>query len=669
MDHGIGKYLGLYEMTFRGRQQEVLSIQYDGNAKLHLPVSQAHLLTRYVGTGARPPRLHRLGGRKWATDRYGVERAVQDVAATMLETQAERESKPGFSFAPDGPWQLEFEGAFPFEETPDQTRAIHDVKKDMERSRPMDRLVCGDVGYGKTEVAMRAAFKAVMAGKQVAILVPTTILAQQHADTFADRMAAFPFTIEMLSRFQTRGRQRAIVSEVREGSIDIVIGTHRLLQKDIAFHDLGLLIVDEEQRFGVDQKERIKRLRTQVDVLTLSATPIPRTLYMSLLGAKEMTTIQSPPRERLPIETVITTNDDPLIRKAILRELNRGGQAFFLHNRVHSIERMHERLRSLVPEARIAIGHGQMNEHELETVMHTFVSGGYDVLLCTTIIESGLDIPNVNTIIVDRADRFGLAELYQLRGRVGRFKRQAYAYLLLPKGVDLIGSARQRIGALSRYAGLGSGFKLALKDLEIRGTGNLLGAEQSGHITTIGFELYCQFLKRTIARIRGEDVPLLVDVDMKLDFITYATADAGRPDAAVIPPSYIDDEDLRVHAYRKLATVASEAEATLLAEEFTDRFGPIPLSLHRLFAIMRARILAASRDIQQVETRGEKIMMVSGGGFVKKGTRFPRFSSDSPDQRLDELIAVIRALPSPEVHRQSLPRRNPPGQSLILEET
>ena len=645
IDHGIGKYLGLFEITFRGRQQEVLTIAYDGSAKLHLPVNHAHLLSRYAGIGARPPRLHRLGGRKWATDRYGAERAVQDLAASLLETQAEREMKPGYSFAPDTPWQLEFEAAFPFEETPDQTSAIAEVKQDMERPHPMDRLVCGDVGYGKTEVAMRAAFKVVMNGKQVAVLVPTTILAQQHAETFASRMVAFPFSIEMLSRFQSKSRQRTIVEDVKKGAVDIVIGTHRLLQKDIAFHDLGLLIIDEEQRFGVEQKEKIKRLRTQVDVLTLSATPIPRTLYMSLLGAKEMSTIQSPPQERLPIETTIATEDSALVRKAILREINRGGQVYFLHNRVHSIERVYHRLDSLVPEARIAIGHGQMNEHELEAVMHTFVAGDIDVLLCTTIIESGLDIPNVNTIIIDRADQFGLAELYQLRGRVGRFKRQAFAFLLLPRGADLVGPARERIGALSRYAGLGTGFKLALKDLEIRGTGNLLGSEQSGHITAVGFELYCQFLKRTVARLRGEEVPPLVDVDMKLDFITYATADAERADAVVIPLDYIEDEDLRVHAYRKLATLASEEEIDRLVEEFADRFGPIPLSLHRLFLVNRARLLAAARDIDQVETRGDKVMMVRQGDFVKEGSRFPRLTGRVPDEMLQELVDIIRGVP------------------------
>ncbi len=644
VDHGIGKYLGLYEMEFQRRRQEVLTLEYHDGARLHLPVTQAHLLSRYVGVGGKPPRLHKMGGRRWANEKIAVEQSVQDLAAGMLETQATRELREGTAFAPDTPWQHEFEAAFPFQETPDQHAAIVAVKADMERARPMDRLVCGDVGYGKTEVAMRAAFKAVMNGKQVAILVPTTILAQQHYDSFSLRMAAFPFTIEMLSRFQTRGAQNDIVRRLPTGSVDIVIGTHRLIQDDIAFKDLGLLIIDEEQRFGVAQKEKLKQIRQLVDVLTLTATPIPRTLYMSLLGTRDMSTIQSPPQERLPIETVVGPTSDDVIRRATLRELNRGGQVYFLHNRVATIEKVGAQLTRLVPEARIAIGHGQMHENELAQVMRDFIAGEYDVLLCTTIIESGVDIPNVNTILIDRADRFGLSELYQLRGRVGRYKHQAYAYLLLPKGGRLIDGAKKRIAALTKYSSLGAGFKLALKDLEIRGTGNLLGSEQSGQITTVGFELYCQFLKRTVARMKGEKVPPLIDVDLKLDFIDFSPTAADSPDSAVIPIDYITDEDMRVHAYRKLATTATEPEVDRLQEEFADRFGPPPPALLRRLKLTRIRILAALRRITLIETREEKIMLTRNNDYIKDGALFPRFKATKTDAKLDDLQRLLRKM-------------------------
>jgi transcription-repair coupling factor (superfamily II helicase) len=644
VDHGIGKYLGLYEVVFQGRRQEVLTIEYAQGARLQLPVSQAHLLTRYVGAGAGAPRLHRLGGKRWSTERLAAESSVRDLAAVMLETQAAREVQAGFMFSADQPWQHEFEAAFPFQETPDQHRAIAEVKHDMERPRPMDRLVCGDVGYGKTEVAMRAAFKAVLDGKQVAVLVPTTILAQQHFDTFTTRTAAFPFIIRMLSRFQTKGEQRRVVDDLASGQVDIVIGTHRLIQKDIRFRDLGLLIIDEEQRFGVEQKEFLKHMRQLVDVLTLTATPIPRTLYMSLMGTRDMSTIQSPPQERLPIQTYVGPASDEIIRRAILRELNRGGQVYFLHNRVATIRGMEERLLALVPEAGIAVGHGQMHEHELARVMREFVQGTHDVLLCTTIIESGMDIPNVNTMIIDRADRFGLSELYQLRGRVGRYKHQAYAYLLLPKGGRLMDTAKQRIRAIQKYGSLGAGFKLALKDLEIRGTGNLLGSEQSGHITAVGFELYCQFLKRTIARLKGEEPPPLIDVELKLDFLAYAPNAAKADDAAVIPTDYLPDEDLRVQTYRQLAIAASEHELDLLETEFADRFGPPPHALRRLYTVTRLRILASRRRLTRIETRDDRIIMTRDGDFLKDGTRFPRMPSADADGKLRDLLKTVRAV-------------------------
>ncbi len=643
MEHGIGKYLGLQEIDTHGSMQEVLSVEYADKARLYIPVGQTHLLSRYAGTGAKSPTLHRLGGRRWNNEKRAAQLAVRDLAATMMETQALRDTRTGFAFAPDNEWQREFEASFPYQETRDQHRAILDVKADMERRQPTDRLVCGDVGYGKTEIAMRASFKAVMSGKQVGILVPTTVLAQQHYDTFCARMNAFPVTIEMLSRFQPRSAQAEISRRLRAGSIDILIGTHRMLQKDVAFHDLGLLIIDEEQRFGVEQKEYFKQVRQLVDVLTLSATPIPRTLYMSLLGAKDMSTIQTPPQERLPIKTVIAPYSDEVVRHAILRELNREGQVYFLHNRVLSIRRVEGRLAQLVPEARIAVAHGQMKEGELAEVMRTFYEGSIDVLLCTTIIESGVDIPNVNTIIIDRADRFGLAELYQLRGRVGRYKHQAYAYLLLPPSGSMADPARRRISALQRYGSLGAGFKLALKDLEIRGTGNLLGAEQSGHIGAIGFELYCQFLKRTVARLQGQEVPPLIDVELKLPFLSLSTSSGEKANGAVIPISYVEDEDLRVHAYRKVSTATTEPEIDHLFTEFADRFGPVPPSLNRLLKTCRIRILAASRDITSVETRGDRVMMTRGNDYIKEGPKFPRLTERDADNRLNQLIHIVRS--------------------------
>lgn len=647
IDNGIGKYLGLYEINFAGREQEVMAIAYADEAKLYVPVSQAHLLTRYVGVGKQRPVLHRLGGRKWHRDRAVAERAIRDLAASLLETQAARSTEDGLAFPADTPWQHEFEASFPHQETPDQERALQEIKADMESRRPMDRLVCGDVGYGKTEVAMRAAFKAVCHGKQVAVLVPTTVLAQQHFDTFTSRMGPFPITVEVLSRFQTRAEQRRTLERVVVKQTDIVIGTHRLLQPDVQFKDLGLLIIDEEQRFGVEQKEHLKHLRTTVDVLTLTATPIPRTLYMSLTGARDMSTIQTAPQERLPIDTIVVENRDELVRDAILRELNRDGQVFFLHNRVKTINRVKQRLERTVPEARTVVAHGQLPERELADVMHRFIAGEFDVLLCTTIIESGVDIPNVNTILIDRADRFGLSDLYQLRGRVGRYKHQAYAYLLLPRHGRLFDTARKRIGAIRRYSSLGAGFKLALRDLEIRGAGNLLGSEQSGHIAAVGFDLYCQLLKRSVARMKGEHVAPLVDVELNFDFINLATGAVSDEGSAVIPVDYVEDENLRVHAYRKIASAVSEKEVDALRGEFCDRFGPLPSPLDRLLEIATIRVMAAARDIQHIETRGEKVMMMRNGEYLMKNRRFPRALKVNPGEKLMEIIQILRAHPTP----------------------
>ncbi len=643
-DQGIGKYLGLYEVEFQGRHQEVLAIEYAEKARLYVPVSQAHLLSRYVGVGRHRPELHTLGGTRWEREKHAAQRAVADLAGQLLEMQAARDALPGHAFAADSNWQHEFENAFPFTETPDQLSAINAAKRDMESTRPMDRLICGDVGYGKTEVAMRAAFKAVMDGKQVAMLVPTTILAQQHFESFAERFAAYPFTIEMLSRFRSREQQADVVRRLREGGVDIVIGTHRLVQKDVAFKDLGLVIIDEEQRFGVQHKERLKQYRQLVDVLTLTATPIPRTLYLSLTGARDLSTIQTPPLERLPVETVVAPLTDEIVRMAIMHELDRGGQVFYLHNRVQSIEQARERLQALVPEAQIAVAHGQMAEGQLAEIMHRFTRGDFDVLLCTTIIESGLDIPTVNTILIERADRFGLAELYQLRGRVGRYKHQAYAYLLLPRHGRLFDTARKRIGAIKQYSSLGAGFKLALRDLEIRGAGNLLGAAQSGHIAAVGFDLYCQLLKRSVALLKGEKPPLIIEVETRLDFLDFATGGAASENSAVLPPDYIEDESLRVRAYRKIAEASAEKELEELRADLRDRFGPLPGAAACLFKVAKLRIAAAECGVRSIEVAEDKVMLRRGAdNWFMPGGHYPRLSATKPAAKLDELIRIVRA--------------------------
>ncbi len=601
----------------------------------------------------------------------------------MLAIQAARESQAGHSFGPDAPWQREFESAFIYEETPDQMRAIQEAKGDMERPKPMDRLICGDVGFGKTEVAIRAAFKAVLGGKQTAVLVPTTVLAQQHFNTFRERMADYPIRVELLSRFRTRRAQQQVVRDLAAGAVDIVIGTHRLLQDDIAFKDLGLVIVDEEQRFGVMHKERFKMLRTTVDVLTLSATPIPRTLYLALTGARDMSTIQTPPHDRLPVETILAAYDERLIREVIQRELNRGGQVFFLHNRVMTIETMATKLRGLLPQARILVGHGQMHSDDLEEVMTKFVNGEADVLLSTTIIESGLDIPNANTIIIDRADRFGLSDLYQLRGRVGRYKHQAYAYLLLPRHGGLVSDVRKRLSAIKQYSTLGSGFKIAMRDLEIRGAGNLLGAEQSGHITAVGFELYCQLLKQSVGSLKGEKVKPRVEVQIRLDFLALgagegvqspksnssklragvqsaeleetivlgqsATAFASsalvpRSFTAHIPFTYISDARQRIEIYRKLAQATDKSALAELRKELRDRFGPVPPALELLLQIGELKMLAADRNITVIEVKDDKLMLTRNNDYVMIGSKFPRLTKEEAPSRLKEIKKLVLAL-------------------------
>ena len=653
LQHGIGRYRGLKLMPVgNSRHLPTSDNQFSGGAeclvleyapanageespKLYVPVSEAHLVSKYVGAGKANPPLHTLGGTRWAKAKEQTEKAVRDIAAEMLRIQAVRESQPGHACKPDTQWQREFESAFIYEETRDQITAIADTKADQERAKPMDRLICGDVGFGKTEVAIRAAFKCVMDGKQVAILVPTTVLAQQHFNNFRERMAAYPIRVELLSRFRTQREQARVVKDLAAGAVDIVIGTHRIVQDDIAFKDLGLVVIDEEQRFGVLHKEKFKRLRTLVDVLTLSATPIPRTLYLALTGARDMSTIQTPPHDRLPVETIATPYDERTIRDAIQREMNRGGQVFFLHNRVTTIDTMLAKLKSLVPSARIEVGHGQMHADDLEAVMTKFVNGEADVLLSTTIIESGLDIPNANTIIIDRADRFGLSELYQLRGRVGRYKHQAYAYLLLPRHARLLTDVRKRISAMKQYASLGSGFKIAMRDLEIRGAGNLLGAEQSGHITAVGFELYCQLLKQSVGALKGEKVKPRVEVRLALDFLG---------DASALPENYVAEPHHRIEIYRKLAQATDKPALEALQNELRDRFGPLPPNAELLLAVGELKILASEKQVTSIEVEADKLKLIRAGDFIQLGGKFPRLTKKEVKARLKEIKRLLLAI-------------------------
>ncbi|MES2307834.1 MAG: DEAD/DEAH box helicase, partial [Verrucomicrobiota bacterium] len=541
-------------------------------------------------------------------------------------------------------WQREFEGAFLYEETPDQMRAIIQTQGDMESDKPMDRLICGDVGFGKTEVAIRAIFKSAMGGKQSALLAPTTVLAQQHYQTLSERYADYPIRVELLSRFKTPKEISKIIEGVKAGSIDVVVGTHRLISGDVLFKDLGLVVVDEEQRFGVKQKEKFKELFRLVDILTLSATPIPRTLYQALTGMRDMSTIETPPPMRHSVETIVCGYDERVIREAIQRELKRQGQIYFLHNRVKTIEEMKERLQMIAPNARIVIGHGQMDKSDLEEVMHAFVNGKADILLSTTIIESGIDIPNANTIIIDRADRFGLADLYQLRGRVGRSHHKAYAYLLLPRDWMGTGEAKKRVSAIKQYAELGAGFKIAMRDLEIRGAGNVLGTAQSGHITSIGFELYCQLLKTAVSQIKGEKVLLSIDCKLDLDFITLhegAIAEGKSP--AYLTADYMKETSWRIEGYRKLADLGSIPEWTSLREEWNDRFGPIPDSVELLLKIHELKILASQREIRLIQTQAGKIILKRNDDYVMVGGKFPRLTTLEALSRVRELKQWIES--------------------------
>ncbi len=610
IDHGIGIFRGLVRLSLDGQTREYLLVEYAQGDKLYVPVHQADRLARYVGPEGTPPVLNRLGTADWALVKRRAKRAVAELAKELLELYALRETIRGHAFSPDTPWQQELEASFPYEETEDQLRAIEEVKRDMEKPRPMDRLVVGDVGFGKTEVAIRAAFKAVLDGKQVAVLVPTTVLALQHYRTFSERLAPFPVKVAMLSRFLSRKEQQQVLEGLRKGSIDIVIGTHRLLSDDVDFKDLGLLIIDEEQRFGVAHKEKLKKLRAHIDVLTLTATPIPRTLHMSLTGIRDLSTIETPPDDRQPIRTTVAEYDDHLVRQAIRRELDRGGQVYVVHNRVEGIEALAQHIRRLVPEARVAVAHGQMPERELERVMMQFAQGDIDVLVCTTIIENGVDIPNANTIIIHRADQFGLAQLYQLRGRVGRGAVRAYAYLLYEKGKRLSPEARRRLEAIYEASELGAGFRVALQDLELRGAGELLGARQHGHIAAVGFDLYARLLAKAVQELKERG-----DVD-----IPDAPPQPGQPDRSVdpLPPSvqmdlplqaylpadYIPDEWLRLQMYRRIASVEDLHDIEGLRQELIDRFGPLPEEVENLLFVVRIKVLAQRAGVQRIGREG-----------------------------------------------------------------
>ena len=603
VEHGVGIFRGLVTLDLSGIEREYLQVDYADADRLYVPVDQTDRLAPYEAPGGAP-RITRLSSAEWSRTKSRVRQAVQEMATELLQIYAARELAGGYAYPPDTSWDVELAESFPYQETADQLQAIEDVRADLESPRSMDRLVCGDVGYGKTEVALRAAFKAVNAGKQVAVLVPTTVLALQHYETFRERLAAFPVRIEMLSRLRTRAEQRRILEDLAEGKVDIVIGTHRLVQRDVQFKDLGLLIVDEEQRFGVRHKEYIKKQRATIDVLTMTATPIPRTLYMALTGIRDLSLISTPPMERVPIRTFVTASNETLVREAILREMARGGQVFFLHNRVQSIYRVRDWLEKLVPEARIGIGHGQMDESELEQVVLAFMQHEYDVLLCTTIIESGVDIPNANTIIIDNAHTLGLTQLYQLRGRVGRGNVRAYAYLLYPPHTPLSSEARQRLAAIQEATELGAGFQIAMRDMEIRGAGNILGAEQSGHIAAVGLDLYTRMLAHAVEELRSGR-PIIEPEDVNIDIAIDSR----------IPESYIEDESTRLSMYHRISSASSPRELGELRAELTDRFGPPPPEAERIFDLVRLRHTARELGITSIIERDGTIFIrpVVGG--------------------------------------------------------
>jgi transcription-repair coupling factor (superfamily II helicase) len=610
LDHGIGVYRGLSTIPVEGGDIDVAVLEYEGGDRLNVPLYRLDQLERYRAgddDGDRPPpRIHRLGGTQWKKVRDRTRQAIQAMAAELLDLYARRKVSAGFGFPPDGRWQRELESAFLYEDTPDQRRATDDIKRDMERPQPMDRLLVGDVGYGKTEVAVRAAFKAVQGGKQVAVLVPTTILAEQHVRTFADRLADYPVTVEVLSRFRTAKEQKETLVKLASGSLDIVIGTHRLLSKDVLFKDLGLMIVDEEHRFGVKHKERLKQLRLAVDVLTLTATPIPRTLHLSLAGLRDLTIIETPPRDRSPILTFVEPWDDALLEEAMAREIDRGGQVFLVHNRIETIETIAARIRSLAPRARVVVGHGQMPADELENVMQAFVTGTADILVSTMIVESGLDVPNANTMIVHDAHRFGLAQLYQLRGRVGRSHRRAYCYLLVPDVID--DTAEERLKVLEHHTDLGAGYRIALRDLEIRGAGNLLGSEQSGHAQAVGFDLYLRWLEETVRSLRNRQGAIEAPAPPEVVFDVPAR----------LPEEYIADDSAKLDLYRRLANAAAPGEIDELRGEMRERFGPLPPEAEALLDMGRLRAMGARLGVQHVLVRGDEARLTFRQGATPR---------------------------------------------------
>ncbi len=625
VDHGIGQFNGLKTIGLQEGSKEFVLLTYQDDAKLYVPVERLDLIQKYSSMGGTRPSLDRLGGTSWARTKTRIKKSMRDMAEELLKLYAQRQMVPGFAFSPDTAWQQEFDDAFEFELTRDQVDALESVKTDMEAARPMDRLLCGDVGYGKTEVAMRAAFKAVMDGKQAAVLAPTTVLAFQHYNTLRQRFTAFPVRIQLLSRFRNPKEQKQILEDLEMGNIDVIVGTHRLLSKDVAFKDLGLVVVDEEQRFGVTHKERLKALKTRVDVLTLTATPIPRTLNMALLGMRDMSTIETPPKNRLAIQTSVLKYSPDVIRSAIEMELARNGQVYFVHNRVETIHTTAAKVQQLVPQARIGIAHGQMNQQELERIMLQFVQDELDVLVATTIIENGLDIPRVNTIIVDRADLYGLSQLYQLRGRVGRSDRRAYAYLLVPSDETLSEVARKRLAAIREFSDLGTGFRVAALDLEIRGAGNLLGGEQHGHIEAVGFDLYCQLLERTVEELRGEkpEEEISTSINLNLDIR--------------IPEDYIADSSQRLRMYKRISSAASDEELEALKQEMVDRFGQYPEPVENLFRYARLRQDTLALQIQSVEKNKDQVFF-----------RFVDHSKVSPEKLLKLVTRNKRATFSPQ---------------------
>lgn len=649
-NHGIGVYRGIKQLELQGHIKDYLQLSYDSGDMLYVPVDQLDLVQKYIGQEGKNPKINKLGGTEWAKAKSKVKKSIEEIAEDLVKLYAVRATLKGHSFSKDTVWQKQFEEEFPYDETPDQLTAIEDIKRDMQSNKPMDRLLCGDVGYGKTEVAIRAAFKAVMDGKQVAFLVPTTILAEQHYNNFVQRFSDFPVKVDMVSRFRTATQQKSTLKAVKEGNVDILIGTHRLLSKDLQFKDLGLLIIDEEQRFGVTHKEKLKEFRKNIDVLTLSATPIPRTLHMSLVGVRDISVIETPPEERYPIQTYVVEFNDQLIRDAIMREINRGGQVYFVYNRVETIRDTASYLQKLVPEARIAVGHGQMSEKELEGVVIGFVKNEYDILVSTTIIETGMDIPNVNTIIINDADKMGLSQLYQLRGRVGRSNRIAYAYLTYRKDKILTEVAEKRLKAIKEFTELGSGFKIAMKDLEIRGAGNMMGSAQHGHMAAIGYDLYCRMLEDMVKLIKGEidKEPIETTVELRVD--------------AFIPVDYISDEMQKIEVYKKIAAISSFEDMMEIQDELIDRFSDIPPSVENLINIAYIRSIGKQFGIEEIKQKGNELLFqFESNDYIKgnlvntligKYNRNINFKNDKKpiiafklgDLKQEELIAKTREI-------------------------